>query len=299
MFLESFPMQKFLCCLSLVLLPACAHLEVRNTTARTMPANASEAYPLTMHVNVRSGEVERETICAKVVVDGKVRRMRKDGAQDFRYEYVMPLGQGSASYYFDVDYIQRNDRGARHQNIRTRLYELELCNRYVLGVDSTRGTPGTRITVIGRGFTKNDVVHVGELAAETSFESPTSLHFFVPILPADAAYELSVVDETGAIPAGKLRVDGGTMTTTPRIVALKVGERMKLGLALSLPAPDFGLDVDITTDVPDAISADEVRIQGGRSGAAVQLEGLEPAQGTLYISIDGFQTLAVPLAVTP
>ncbi|MDR3316750.1 MAG: hypothetical protein LBS68_01570 [Puniceicoccales bacterium] len=283
----------------MVLLAACGHLEVRNTTPSTMATNAAEVYPISMRLDGHSGEVIRESVKARVVVDGKVRPMRRTGGNEFLYEHALPRERSSTSYYFDVDYLQKSDVGNRKKNIKTDIYGLRLCNRYVLGLDSTRGIPGTQITVIGRGFAKDDEVLVGSLTAETRFESPTALCFFVPILPANTVYELSVVDDTGRIPAGKFRIDAGSLSAAPMNLDFRSGEKAKLVLSLPIPAPEGGVPVDITTNIPDAISVDEVQIPAGKNSVTLHLEGLEPAEGSLFIAVDGFRTLRLPLHVNP
>ncbi|MDR2576832.1 MAG: IPT/TIG domain-containing protein [Puniceicoccales bacterium] len=292
-------MKRPFCIMALGLLSACSHVSVQNTTPRIMATNAAETYPLSMRFHVRSGDVDRETVRAKVIVDGKARGMRRSGFDAYIYEYAMPKDHSNISYYFDIDYVQRHETGNRPKSCKSNTFTLELSNRYVLGLDSTRGTPGTRITVIGRGFGKDDVVMVGSVPAETHFESATALQFFVPALPSGSGYLLTIANEDGSIPAGKFRIDSGSISAVPRNVDLHVGERVNIVLTASAAAPEHGLPVDITTDIPDAICVEDTSIPRGRCSINFMVEGVAPAEGTFFVNVEGFRTLAIPICVRP
>ncbi|MDR3117323.1 MAG: IPT/TIG domain-containing protein [Puniceicoccales bacterium] len=280
-------------------LAGCAHLDVRDVTPSTMEANAMAIYPLTLRMHIRGSEVERETVQAKAVVDGKARPMRPLSPTDYAYDYHMPAGRNAISYYFDVDYLQRVEGVSRRKTVRTPLRRVELHNRYVLGLDSSRGAPGTCVTVMGRGFSAGDAVCVGNVCAETIFVSPTSLQFVVPVLPADRSYPLTVGDETGSIPAGSFHVDAASLAVVPRILEMSVGERAMLTFATAIPTDEAGLTVEVTTDMPDAISVEDIAIPAGRSSCTATVEALEAGQGRLIFSADGFQRVVVPVLVRP
>jgi hypothetical protein len=215
-------------------------------------------------------------------------------AGDFTYDYRMPEGRSSVAFYFDVDYTQRQNGSIRHRSSRTPLQQMALSNRYVLGLDTGRGVAGTAVTAIGRGFSEGDLVWVGEVPAETHYESPTSLRFFIPSLPSGHSYRLTVVDDEGRIAAGKFFIDVPRLGVVPQSLKLSVGEKATLTLSIPTPAPE-DLSVEISTDVPDAIAAGEAVIPSGRTSTGLTIEPLEPAQGTLVLSIPGFQDVRVPV----
>ncbi|MDR0678993.1 MAG: IPT/TIG domain-containing protein [Puniceicoccales bacterium] len=293
-------MRNFFALASLGLLCGCGHVsnvEITNTTPRILAANASETYPITMQFRVRSGEVERSSIRAQVVVDGQARKMERDGSTGFFCEYGAPKGRNSVAYYFDVDYTQRGSDGTVKKNIKTRVYELDLSNRYVLGLDTVRGIPGTCVTVMGRGFSGEDQVFLGDGPAETHFESPTTLKFFVPAITAGRSYRVTIEDRLGPIPAGEFRVDPALLNASPRAVELRAGRKAAVALTTAMPAPSDGLDVNITTDIPNAIEVEERHIPEGHNGVSFDVKGIAPATGSLYVAIDGHQTLTMPIVV--
>jgi hypothetical protein len=293
-------MRNFFALVSLGLLCGCGYVDnvkVTNTTPRVLAVNASETYPITMQFQVRNGEVEKNSIRAQVVVDGQARKMGRDGSSGFLYEYSAAKGRNSITYYFDVNYTQRGSDGTVKKNVKTRVYELDLSNRYVLGLDTVRGIPSTCVTVMGRGFSGEDQVFFGDVPAETRFESPTTLKFFVPVLMAGKSYPVSIEDRLGPIPAGEFRVDPALLSASPRAVELRIGRKVNVALTIAMPAPNDGLDVNITTDVPDAIEVGEGRIPEGRNGTSFEVKGIAPAVGSLYVAIDGHQTLTMPIIV--
>ncbi|MDR2030435.1 MAG: hypothetical protein LBP65_03155 [Puniceicoccales bacterium] len=281
----------------LALVAGCAHLDVQDVTPRSAEANAMAVYPLTLRMRIRGSGVERDTVKVRAVVDGRSWPMDKHSSTDYVYEYHMPAGRGAVSYYFDVDYLQREDGVSRRKTVRTPVHRMELCNRYVLGLDSRRGAPGTRITVMGRGFTANDVLCLGDVCAETVCESPTSLQFIVPVLPAGRSYPLTLVDDGGSIPAGDFRVDAATLAVAPRVLDMVVGERAVLTFSVPSPASGDGLVIDVATDVPDAVLVDDIAIPAGRCSCTATVEALEEGQGQLAFSADGFQRVVLPLIV--
>ncbi|MDR1436124.1 MAG: IPT/TIG domain-containing protein [Puniceicoccales bacterium] len=299
-------MKKFLSALAfLAALSGCAHtggvvshVDVVNTTPKTMAANASGTYPLTMRLKIKDGEVDKNSIDARIVIDGREMKMTRNGSSnEFIYDYVVTKDRNTATYYFDVNYKHRGSEGVREKNAKTDLYELAFSNRYVLGLDSVRGIPGTRIAILGRGFTKNDSVYVGGIQTETQFESPTTIRFFVPILPAGRTYPVSIEDDLGSVSAGEFRVDSGTLSVNPRAFDLRVGKSTTITLTTSMPATSGGLCVDITTNIPEAISVSEATIQEGRNSVNVTVTGVEPASGSLFVEIEGYKTVTIPAVI--
>jgi hypothetical protein len=283
----------------LALLVGCGHLTVENQTPPIIPANASGTYPLKMHLRTRGGEVDRETVRARVVVDGKSHGMvpAPDGESNYVYEYRIPGDRHALSYYFDVDYSLRRDGTVSHKNHKSPVQDLVLSNRYVLGLDSNRGAPGTRITVMGLGFGKDDEVVLGNMPAETFYLSPTTLQFVVPTLPANRNYAVGVLDDRGSIGGGKFYVDKAPLLVTPCSLDLTVGESMNITVTIQSPAGEEGVDVSVTTDIPDAIAMDDVHIFTNRTSGIATIDGISPGQGFLFLTAPGFREARVPLSV--
>ncbi|MDR2668003.1 MAG: IPT/TIG domain-containing protein [Puniceicoccales bacterium] len=297
-------MKKLLTFTLVALMAGCAssgkvgNVDIVNKTPKTMASNASGTYPITMKLKLRNGEIDRDSVDAKIVIDGnRLQMFGNRSGSEFSYDYRMPKDRSSATYYFDVTYRQRGGEGSREKNVKSDVYELGLSNRYVLGLDSVRGTPGTRITVLGRGFSKNDRVYLGEEVAETQFESQSSLKFFVPILPSDKVYAVTVEDDLGAIPAGEFRVDPGILSANPRAFDVRVGKSTTVTIATPMPAPSGGLKIDITTDIPGAISVADAVIQEGRNSVNITVIGVEPASGAIFADVEGHKMLTIPVVV--
>ena len=276
------------------------HIDIVNTTPKAMAANASGIYPVTMRLKIRSGEVDRDSIVAAVVIDGNRRPMAVNrGGTEFSYDYRMPRDRNGASYYFDVSYKRRSGGASRLKTVKSDVCELALRNRYVLGLDSVRGTPGTRITVLGRGFAKEDRVFIGDEAAETHYESQSTLKFFVPIVPSDKVYPVTVEDDFGVIAAGEFRVDPGLLNANPRAIDVRTGKGETLTIITPMPAPAGGLRVDITTDIPGSISVSDAVIQEGRNSVNVTVLGIESTTGSIFADVEGHRTLTIPVVVRP
>lgn len=284
----------------LLFMTGCAHLSVKNTTPSTVPVNASGVYPITMETIVRSGDVVHETIHPTVVVDGKKRPMKSLKNDQYIYQYRIPRDQNSASYYFDVDYTLQGNSGIRHLNVKSPVYELKLANRYAVGIDSHRGVPGSHINIIGKGFTEKDQVRVGDQVADSQFVSSSSIQFILPAVSAEEYHEVVIFDEDGnEINAGKIFMDAGTITTSPSLIQLRQNESTNVTFTISFPAPKGGLDLDITTNIPDSISMPDVRVRQGRTSATVTIEGNEVGQGALFIQAEGYGQIAIPVIVLP
>jgi hypothetical protein len=286
-------------CIAAVACSGCAHIGIQNTTPRHVASNATAIYPITMHVQLHGGVVERNSIKPRVVIDGKARRMRQLENANYGYDYSMASDRNTASYYFDVNYLQHVGGKAKRKNLHTPVYQLTLSNRYAMGLDSNRGTPGMTIRVMGRGFSKKDRVRVGDVYADTRFLSTNDLSFIVPILPADRDYRISIEDEMGAVGAGKLHIDPAIITANPGMLEIPLGGRSTFTLTIPLVAPENGVHLEATTDMPDAISMDEISVFAGRSSCAVIVEALELGNGSLYVTGAGFQELVIPVRVRP
>src|SRR6185369_13385699 len=105
-------------------------------------------------------------------------------------------------YYFLVNYnIEGNGTITPHETY-TELQHVKIVHRYVLSLEVGRGPVGARISVLGRGFTSADAIAFDGTPARTSFESPTSLSFYVPALTPGRNYSVTLQSPAGNSPVG-------------------------------------------------------------------------------------------------
>jgi hypothetical protein len=252
-----------------------------------------------MDFTPRDGKVNVENVRAHVTIDGHSRNMRHIGRNRYVYEYRMPTDAQKIVYSFDVDYSRRTDTKLRYFNEKSTDFELLLTGHYAMGLDSQRGAPGASITIIGRGFQKNDTVYVGEEAADTQFLSPTAIQFRIPQLPAEKYYSVELASPSGTLPAGKIFIDRGTISTNPKAIEVKCGDAISLHVNIPHPAPANGLEIDVSTNIPDAIIAPDVFIRAGKTSTTVKIEGVEVTHGMLYLSGKEYAETVIPLVILP
>ena len=103
---------------------------------------------------------------------------------------------------------------------------------------------------------------------------------------------------TRAQTAGYLRIDPASpLSVLPNSSALEPGQRQALAFALDTPAPDGGLYINITTDIPDSIIMPEVLIPEGARTVSAIIEGDKVGSGQLFINSEGLPELVIPLTI--
>jgi hypothetical protein len=295
---KSFMLLGFLAGVS-ILINGCA-MTMTNLTMRSVPENASEIYTLTLEVGQHDGNIIPESVKPMVVIDGMDRPMHKvyGESQLYAYDYSMPLGRQSARYYFYIDYDIKHPGKIVHHQIKSEVFELDVINRYVLSLESTRGPVGSTGTVIGRGFSPYDQILFNGRPAPTHFHSPNVLGFTVPPLPAGRSYEVSVNTGKGVLSSGSFMIDSAFLRVMPMDLNLVSGERSILVFSIDCPAPRGGLTLDITTNVPQSVIMHEARIPEGTRSISVPLEAGIPGSGAIFVSASGFKEIQVPVKVT-
>jgi hypothetical protein len=282
---------------SLVCFLGCAHVHIKNATPEVLPVNASGVYPLTMDFSMLSSGVNERSVVARICVDGRKMSMKRISRGRYSYEYRMPADRASVPYFFEVNYSRQTDAGIQHICEKSPTYQLLLSDHYALGMDTQRGTPGTIVTIIGRGLREGDAVYVNDQAVETRYISPTSIQFRIPPLAADRYYIVELADSHETLPVGEIFIDRGIIKTSPRALEIPKGQSVELVINLSSTALGNGVEVEVTTDIPDAIFVPDVVVRGGKSSTTAIIEGAEPARGTLFLRADGFMETAVPVVV--
>ncbi len=275
-------------------------LRVNNMTPETVPENPSGYYDIVVSIEPASNKVIADSIEPFIVIDGQTFPMEASarGPHIFEYEYRLPPNRSEARYYFQIDYeLDKNQVSTRRQEI-TDLQEFRLTDRYALSLDVERAPAGSRVGVVGRGFSQNDRILVGEEEAETVFHSSNSLEFFVPSLPYGREYPVRLVDDEGSMNAGTLRIDPGTIRVEPERISFTTGDRTTLVFTIPTEAPPGGLYIDVMTDVPESIIMPEIIIPGGSRSVNVSVEGGRAGQGSLFIQKPGYEELRIPISVS-
>jgi len=288
-------------CLSLLLLSGCG-LTTKNLTPTEFPANPSNIYTLSLEVRESDSNIFNDSIVPKVVIDGEARRMAPspigDGIWD--YEYAMPQGRHNAVYYFEVEYDISSTQGRKTKTVtlpKDGLLKFSLANHYVLTLEANRGPVGSQIGLTGRGFNKGDKVFVGNMLAQTDYHSPRDLSFYVPSLPAERDYQVTLRSNNREIPVGSFRIDPAMMRVVPGSIQLNSGASRTIVFSIPSPAPAEGILVSTKTNIPQSIILPEVVIPGGERSVSVRLEGGEPGVGVLYIEAAGYASVEVPVEV--
>ena len=275
------------------------NINVTDLTPSSMRANPSNVYTITAQINVKNSAIVKETLRPEVIIDGQAHPMSQAPGSGSLYEYdfPMPVGRSDATYYILVQYQRKTENGRVPKEIVTELNTFSIENRYSVELEVNRAPVGTRVAVLGRGFTREDKIMVGETPAATRFDSSTSLSFYVPSLPEGRGYAVKVLGIAGEIYAGTLRVDTSTVRVSLRPSSISQGQSTILALTIPEPAPPSGLQIQVTTDIPQSIIMDRVSIQGGQRSASISVQGGAPGQGSLFIEIPGYSEVVVPITV--
>ncbi|MCZ6673823.1 MAG: cell surface protein [Verrucomicrobia bacterium] len=287
---------------AVLFLAGCAKA-VKNLTPSEFPQNPSNIYILSVEIREKKDlGVVKGSLRPKVVIDGEARMMSASPLGDniWDYEYKMPSGRRNAVYYFDIEYEVYSARHTKVKSItlpKDGLLKFTLVNRYVVTLESNRGPVGSKIGLVGRGFTPSDQVYVGGRLANSEYFSSNALSFFVPSLPAGSSYNVSVQGESGELVVGSFRVDSAQMQVLPSSVNVASGGRATLIFTIPVEAPMGGLPVEITTNIPDSVILPEVTIPSGSKSVSVPLEGGTPGIGILYVETPGYSPLEVPVQV--
>jgi hypothetical protein len=299
-----FPARKFLvwlgALLSLDLLAGCDNVVLTNLTPGSLPENPSQIYTLTLRVTPKFKSIDRASISPRVVVDGQNFAMTRSalGTGLYEFEYQLPAGRDEIAYYFLVDYQYDSNGSIQQGQAYTEISHAKIVRRYVLSLEVNRGPVGARISVVGRGFTPQDVIYFDNNPVRTVFESPNALSFYVPGLAAGQNYKVMLGGASGNSPVGTFRIDTSSLTVFPTSLTLRTGERQSLTFTVPHAAPPGGLLLDLTTDVPESVIMPEVIVPDGQNSVTVTVEGGRPGTGSLYLK--GYDTgeVTIPVSVT-
>lgn len=152
--------------------------------------------------------------------------------------------------------------------------------------------------IVGRGFTPQDVVYLDATPARTVCESSSSLSFFVPAVDPGRLYNLAISGGGATLSVGTFRADPTGVTVSPTSLALRVGETQTLTFTIPNAAPQGGLMLNVSTDIPESVIMPEVRIPEGATRVAVAVQGGRPGAGSLFLKGFGQGDLTIPVAVS-
>lgn len=280
-------------------LAGCQTVTLTNLTPASMPENPSQIYTFTLRVTPRTNTVPRSSITPHVIVDGKSYPMKPSpiGEGLYEFEYQVPPGRDEVAYYFLVNYLVEGNNTRNQLETYTDVNRIKLVRRYVLSLEVNRGPVGSRISVLGRGFTPQDVVEFDGTPVRTVYESPNALSFFVPPLEPNRNYRVSLTSVAGNSPVGTFRIDPSSVTVFPTSLQLRTGQQQLLSFTLPNPAPAGGTLLDVTTDVPESVIMPEVIVPQGQTQVTVNVEGGKPGTGSLFLKGYGSGEITIPVTV--
>lgn len=298
------PARKFLLCLgaalSLLLLAGCEGIVLTNLTPGSLPENPSQIYTITMRVTPKVEAIIRSSIAPHIVVDGQNYAMNKSALGEglYEFDYQLPAGREDIAYYFLVNYNVDNNGVTSPQEAYTEVTHAKVVHRYVLSLEVNRGPVGARVSVLGRGFTPQDVIYLDNSPARTVFESPNAISFFVPALPSSHNYQVMLGSAAGNSPVGGFRIDPSSLSVTPSALTLRSGETQVLTFTIPNAAPPGGLLLDLTTDVPESVIMPEILVPQGQTSVTINVQGGRPGSGSLFLKGYGAGELSVPITVS-
>ena len=284
--------------LGFALLAGCETVTLTDLTPKSMAENPSQIYTFSLRITPRTNTVTG--ISPNIVVDGKSFPMKASplGQGIYEFEYQLPAGRDRIAYYYLVNYNVEGNQVATPKEAYTNVETAQIVRRYVLSLEVNRGPVGSRIAVVGRGFTQQDAVFFDGQPVRTNFESANALSFFVPAMEPNRNYQVTLSSAAGNSPIGTFRIDPTSVRVTPSSLTLRTGERQQLTFELPNAAPRGGTLIDVQTDIPESVIMPEVIVPEGQTYVAVTVEGGKPGNGSLFLKGFGTGEVTVPVTVT-
>ncbi|MDB6168037.1 MAG: hypothetical protein JWM88_901 [Verrucomicrobia bacterium] len=286
--------------LALAFLSGCETVVLTNLTPASLPENPSQIYTVTLRVTPKVSTIVPGSIKPHIVIDGKNYEMAKSSLADglYEFDYQLPAGREEIAYYFLVNYEATNNGVNLPREAYTEITRARIVHRYVLSLEVNRGPVGARVSVLGRGFTPQDVLYFDNTPTRTVYESPNALSLFVPALEPSRNYRVMLGSSAGNSPVGSFRIDPSNLSVSPGSLTLRTGERQPVTFTVPNAAPPGGLLLDVTTDVPESVIMPEIIIPQGQNSITVTVEGGKPGTGSLFLKGYGSGEVNVPVSVT-
>lgn len=267
--------------LMLLTLTGC-NFTITNLTPETVPQNPSQIYTITASFRPTSRQIDSSTVQARIIIDGHTYPMSRSsmGTDIWEFEYQLPASRTTATYYFICEYNTKNNSAT--QQVNTEIQYLNIASRYVIRPEASRAPVGSRVSILGAGFTTSDLVYFDSSPTRTVFESPSSLSFFVPPVAPGHSFKLTIRGTGIGLDVGTFRVDAISFQVNPTVLALRPGEQQALTFTIPQPATAGGMLIDVTTDIPESIIMPEVMVPANATSVTVPVQGGKPGTGSLF-----------------
>jgi hypothetical protein len=282
-----------------IFLGGCAEENICDMTPNIMPQNQSNIYTITMGMRGTDGGILQKTIRPYVVINGEKREMKKhpDGNNIFVYDHQF-YDIGTIPYYFEVVYEIHRNESIREKIAKSELHSLTITNKYIFALDANRGPVGAKVNVVGCGLGKNDKVRMGRHIIPSNWLSAGAIEFTVPPIDCDREYEVFLLSNRKELFAGTFFIDASVLHCSSDYIRLNNGESQRLVFMLDQAAPEGGIVVDVTTDIPESIIMPEIRFMPGERTVSVNAKGSDQSgKGTLYVNAKGFASLEIPMEI--
>jgi hypothetical protein len=282
-----------------IFLGGCAEENICNMTPNVMPQNQSNIYTITVGVRGADGGVLQKTIRPYVVIDGRKREMEEhpDGNNIFVYDHRF-YDIGTIPYYFEVVYEIHRNGSIREKIAKSELYNLTITNKYIFALNANRGPVGAKVNVVGCGLGKNDRVRMGGRIIPANWLSAGAIEFTIPPMNCDREYEVFLLSNRRELFAGTFFIDASILHCSSDYIRLNNGESQRLVFMLDQAAPEGGIAVDVTTDIPESIIMPEERFMAGDRTVSVNIRGSDQSdKGTLYVNAKGFTSQEIPIEI--
>ena len=255
----------FAAAIGLLLLAGC-NLTITNLTSDVLRENPSQLYTITARVTPTSRDLDRSSLQVSVVIDGQNQPMQKSaGTSDvYEYDYPLPRGRDEAAYYFLVRYRFNSRHAGR--DVRGILGDLPLQGRAPLCA-AARGQPrpgrrAGRASPAAASPRRTSSTSTPPRRARVSNPRVRSASSFPPSSPT-ALYNVAISGGGSTLSVGTFRADATGATVTPSSLTLRTGEHQTLAFTIPNPAPQGGLLLDVTTDIPESVIMPEVVVPEG------------------------------------
>lgn len=272
------------------------NLTITNLTPDTVPQNPSQTYTVTASFRPTGTQIDPATIAPRIVIDGSSYQMTKNsvGSDIWEFDYQLPAGRTTASYYFICEYNRFNHTDDIPKEEYSELQTMNIVGRYVIRPEATRAPVGSRVSILGAGFTTMDVVYFDGTPTRTVFESPSSLSFFVPLVEPGRNYQINIRGSGANLDVGSFRVDAISFQVSPSALVLRSGEQQALTFSIPQNAPAGGMLINVTTDIPDSVVMPEVIVPANLNSVTVPVQGGKPGNGSIFFrSSAGESSVAV------
>jgi hypothetical protein len=285
--------------IALLFLAGC-NLTITNLTPDVLPENSSQLYTITVRVKPTDRQLDRSSLQVSAIIDGQDQPMKKivETSDVYEFDFSLPPGRDEASYYFLARYRFNSDTPAKSYELYSDVFHVKVERRYARPIDPNRGPIGARISVVGRGFTPRDVVYLDATQARTVYQSPDSLSFFVPAVQPNRNYNVAISGGLGStLSVGTFRADATEASVSPSSLMLRTGETAAVTFSVPTVAPQGGLLLDVTTDIPESVIMPEVVVPAGATNVVITVKGGRPGAGALYLKGFGQGEITIPVSV--